>query len=74
VFIETGVIATILCTITNIKTNGIFQSRAREVIQHSNKRKHFRGPAGRLSIFNRQKQTDKDNIEDVKVFQADGVT
>ena len=73
VFIETGDIATILCTITEIKTNGIIHIRAREVIQHSNKRKHFRGPAGRLSIFYYQKQTEKDNPEDLKVFQASGV-
>jgi hypothetical protein len=73
VFIETGDIATILCTITDIQTNGIIHVKAREVIQHSNKRKHFRGPAGRLSIFYRQKQTEKDNLEDLKVFHAGGV-
>jgi hypothetical protein len=73
VFIETGDIATILCTITHIKNNGIIYIKAREVIQHSNKRKHFRGPAGRLSIFYYQKQTEKDNLKDLKVFQAGGV-
>jgi hypothetical protein len=73
VFIESGDVATILCTITDIKTNGVIHIRAREVIQHSNKRKHFRGPAGRLSIFYCQKQTEKDNSDDLKVFQAGGV-
>jgi hypothetical protein len=73
VFIETGEVATILCTITDIKANGTVHIRAREVIQHSNKRKHFRGPAGRLSIYYRQKQTEKDNSNDLKVFQAGGV-
>jgi c-di-GMP-binding flagellar brake protein YcgR len=53
--------------------NEIVYIKVREIIQHSNKRKYFRGPAGRLSIFCCQKKNKKDNTEDLEVFQAGGI-
>ncbi|MFO8083542.1 MAG: PilZ domain-containing protein [Desulfobacterales bacterium] len=71
IFIETADIATLVCTITGVEADNVIHIRARELIQHSDKRKYFRGPAGRLSIFCCQK--DKDNADELDIFQAAGV-
>lgn len=74
VFIETGEIATLVCSITDINARGIIHVRARELIQHSDKRKYFRGPAGRLTIFCRHIiKKEKDNPEKEEMFKAGGV-
>jgi hypothetical protein len=73
VFIETGDIVSLVCTITAIKPAGFLNIKAREMIQQSNQRKYFRGPAGRLSIFCRQQQRESNNHKDLSVFQVGGI-
>jgi len=73
VFIETGNIASLVCTITGIEANGFVHIKAREMIQHSNQRNYFRGPAGRLSIFYHQQPPETDDPEELEIFKAKGL-
>ncbi len=73
VFIETAEVATLVCTITEMPADDVISIRVRELIQHSEKREYFRGPAGRLSIYCCQKKNEKDDTEPFEFFQAGGV-
>lgn len=55
VFIETGEIVTLICTIEEIEGRDMIRVRVRDVIQHVEKREFFRGPADRLQISIRRK-------------------
>ncbi|MGM0454183.1 MAG: PilZ domain-containing protein [Thermodesulfobacteriota bacterium] len=50
VFVETGEIVTLICTISGVPDRSRLELTCRELIQHGQKRNFFRGPAGRLSI------------------------
>jgi c-di-GMP-binding flagellar brake protein YcgR len=55
VFIETGEIVTLICTIEPETAKDSLSLSVRELIQHAEKREIFRGPAGRLQITFRHK-------------------
>lgn len=55
VFIETGEIVTLICTIEEIEARDTIRVRVRDVIQHVEKREFYRGPADRLQITVRRK-------------------
>ncbi len=55
VFIETGEIVTLICTIEEIAGRESIRLTVRNVIQHAEKREFFRGPATRLSVSWRKK-------------------
>jgi|GEM_PF-3372380 len=73
VFIETAEVATLVCTLKGITDNGVVHIKVRDLIQHSDKRKYFRGPAGRLTIFCAQKKKENDTAGALEFFQAGGV-
>ncbi|MCF8025535.1 MAG: PilZ domain-containing protein [Desulfobacteraceae bacterium] len=55
VFIETGEIVTLICTIEEIPLSDFIRVTVRNVIQHAEKREFFRGTATRLSVSWRKK-------------------
>ena len=61
VFIETGEIVTLLCSINGLPSKNLLQLKVRELFQHGDKREFYRGPAHRLSIsWTPQRTMDKD--------------
>jgi len=59
VFIETGDIVTLICTIVPDPGKDFLSLTVRDLIQHAEKREYFRGPAGRLKMsWRRKKPTD----------------
>lgn len=50
VFVETGEIVTLLCSISDLPEKNHLQLQVRELFQHGEKREFYRGPADRLTI------------------------
>lgn len=73
VFLETAEVVTLVCTLKDITANGVVHIKLRDLIQHSDKRKYYRGPAGRLTIFCAQKKKENDASGALEFFQAGGV-
>jgi hypothetical protein len=50
VFVETGEIVTLVCSISDLPEKNILRLKVRELFQHGDKREFYRGPAQRLHI------------------------
>ncbi|MCF8112119.1 MAG: hypothetical protein K9J85_11615, partial [Desulfobacteraceae bacterium] len=55
VFIETGEIVTLICTIEEVTNKELIRVTVQDVIQHVEKREFFRGSANRISVSWREK-------------------
>jgi len=69
VFIETGEIVTLICSIEPTPGKDVLYLTVQDLIQHAEKREYFRGPANRLNITWRRKSAP----EVKKGFSAKGV-
>ncbi len=70
VFIETGDIVTLICTIEELREPNALMLNVRDIIQHAEKREYFRSPANRLSMSWYRKNERK---KDRRNFSAKGV-
>ena len=61
VFIETGEIVTLICTVEEVPEPNALLLTARDLVQHVEKREYFRSPADRLSVTWYRKNERKKN-------------
>lgn len=70
VFIETGEIVTLICSVAEIPAPNQLFLTVRDIIQHVEKREYFRSPADRLSVCGYRKGESPKNR---RVFSAKGM-